>query len=136
MPRRPWPSMRPGVIGCDRRMRLPSTTPHPASFNAGSICSALVSASFMGGLQFSSKSLVQHRLFQRVERGELPLVEAREALGFFLNRLNALHNLRLRFDRLRNWDRDRVQSFLGQLRLCSASNVFIQLDAVQVELDE
>src|SRR5437016_3834453 len=28
-------------------MRLPSTTPHPASFSAGSTCSARVSASFI-----------------------------------------------------------------------------------------
>jgi len=39
--------MRPAVIGYSRRMRLPYTTPQPAAFNAGSMCSALVSASFM-----------------------------------------------------------------------------------------
>ncbi len=47
MPRRPWPSMRPSVIGYSRRMRLPSTTPQPAAFSAGSMCSARVSASFI-----------------------------------------------------------------------------------------
>src|SRR5438309_5873621 len=44
--------MRPGAIGYSRRMRLPSTTPHPAAFRAGSMCSARVSASFMVALFF------------------------------------------------------------------------------------
>lgn len=70
--RRPWPSMRPGVIGYSRRMRLSSTTPQPATFSAGSMYSALVSASFMSGLreyrlQFSEQVcsilLVQERRF-------------------------------------------------------------------------
>jgi hypothetical protein len=39
--------IRPSVIGYSRRMRLPSTTPQPTAFNAGSMCSALVSASFI-----------------------------------------------------------------------------------------
>src|ERR1022692_1374406 len=47
LPRRPWPVRRPLVISYSRKMRLPSTTPHPAAWRAGSICSALVSASFM-----------------------------------------------------------------------------------------
>src|ERR1017187_1281209 len=47
LPRRPCPVRRPLVISYSRAMRLPSTTPHPASLRAGSICSALVSASFM-----------------------------------------------------------------------------------------
>src|SRR5687767_7850212 len=38
--------MRPGAIGYSRWIRLPSTTPQPAAFSAGSMCSALVSASF------------------------------------------------------------------------------------------
>jgi hypothetical protein len=41
------PSSRPRVMGYSRRMRLPSTTPHPAALRAGSMCSARVSASFM-----------------------------------------------------------------------------------------
>ena len=47
LPRLPWPSIRPSVIGYSRRMRLPATTPQPAALKAGSMCSALVSASFM-----------------------------------------------------------------------------------------
>src|SRR6185312_2191236 len=42
------PCRRPRVIRSSRRMRLPSTTPHPASRKAGSTSSARVSASFMG----------------------------------------------------------------------------------------
>ena len=34
-------------------------------------------------LKLSGEGLVQQRLLQRLQRGELPLVEAREALGFF-----------------------------------------------------
>lgn len=33
-------------------------------------------------LEFSGEGLVQQRLLQRLQRGELPLVEAGEALGF------------------------------------------------------
>ena len=33
-------------------------------------------------LQLAGEGLVQQRLFQRLQRGELPLVEAREALGY------------------------------------------------------
>ena len=36
-----------GVMGYSRRIRLPSTTPQPAALRAGSMCSALVSASFI-----------------------------------------------------------------------------------------
>src|SRR5450759_4033769 len=52
--------MRPSVIGYSRQMRLPSTTPQPAAFKAGSICSARVSASFMT----ASSSEVWRRLRQ------------------------------------------------------------------------
>jgi len=38
----------PGVMSDSQEMRLPSTTPQPAAAKAGSICSALVSASFIG----------------------------------------------------------------------------------------
>src|SRR5688572_619562 len=50
--------MRPMVIGYSRRMRLPSTTPQPAAFRAGSMCSARVSASFMmrRGLSFAGRN--------------------------------------------------------------------------------
>src|SRR5688572_25562289 len=41
--------MRPGEMGYSRRMRLPSITPQPAASRVGSMCSALVSASFMVG---------------------------------------------------------------------------------------
>ena len=47
LPRLPWPSMRPGVIGYSRRILLPSTTRQPAAFSAESICSAMVSAAFI-----------------------------------------------------------------------------------------
>src|SRR5512141_1133495 len=40
--------IRPSVMGYSRRIRLPSTTPQPDAFRAGSICSALVSVSFIG----------------------------------------------------------------------------------------
>jgi hypothetical protein len=36
-----------GGMGYSRRIVLPSTTPQPAALRAGSMCSALVSASFM-----------------------------------------------------------------------------------------
>ena len=36
-----------GAMGYSRRTQLPSTTPQPAAFSAGSTCSARVSASFM-----------------------------------------------------------------------------------------
>src|ERR1035438_6711374 len=36
LPRRPWPVRRPLVISYSRKMRLPSTTPHPAAWRAGS----------------------------------------------------------------------------------------------------
>ena len=41
-------------VGHSRSMRLPSTTPQPAAFNAGSTCSALVSASFMASVGWVS----------------------------------------------------------------------------------
>ena len=64
LPRRPWPSMRPSVIGYSRRMRLPSTTPQPAASSAGSICSALVSASFMASLlKLAAEGLVRVATF-------------------------------------------------------------------------
>ena len=34
-------------------------------------------------LQFSGKCLVQQRLLQRIQRGELALIDGGEALGFF-----------------------------------------------------
>ena len=55
LPRLPPHSMRPGVIANLRRMRLPSTTPHPAAASSGSINSAQVSASFMPRASVSSK---------------------------------------------------------------------------------
>ena len=40
--------MRPGAMEYSRRIRLPSTTPQPSAFRAGSMCSARVSDSFIG----------------------------------------------------------------------------------------
>ena len=45
------------------------------------------------------KGLVQQRLLQRLQRGELPFVETGEALGFFAESHQLLHSLAL----LRQW---------------------------------
>ena len=77
--------------------------PQPAAFNAGSICSALVSASFSIGQvsrsevikidywleltktsQFTAEGLVQQRLLQLLKCVELALVDGFKALGFTL----------------------------------------------------
>ena len=46
-------------------------------------------------LQLPAEGSVQQRLFQLVERGELPLVEGFEALGFFGQSLKLVYNPRL-----------------------------------------
>src|SRR5437879_1168466 len=62
--------MRPSVIGYSRRMRLPSTTPQPAAASAGSMCSALVSASFISGLhQFEHHLVASERNIRRHRQG-------------------------------------------------------------------
>jgi len=43
-------------------------------------------------LQFACEGLVQQRLLQRLQRGELPLVEAGEALGFGTQRMETCND--------------------------------------------
>ena len=45
-------------------------------------------------LQFSGEGLVQQRLLQRLQRGELALVEGFEALGFGSERIQVLKQMR------------------------------------------
>src|SRR6516162_10008338 len=98
--------MRPRVIGYSRRMRLPSTTPQPAVASAGSICSALVSASFMGAvLQLPAESVVQQGFLQFVEGGQLLLIKGFRALGF-KNQSGQLIDNGLLLLHGRQWDRD------------------------------
>ena len=96
MPRLPWPSMRPGEMGYSRRMRL-GLGIIMGRVTQGSL--ALLRQKRFGGQaglrdaiplglekarssEFSGEGLVQQRLLQRLQRGELPLVEMGEALGF------------------------------------------------------
>jgi hypothetical protein len=54
--------------------------------------------------QFSGEGLVQERLFQRGQRGELLLVKAGEALGLVVEGVETIRNLPLLFEgRQRNW---------------------------------
>src|ERR1700691_81681 len=63
-------------------MRLPSTTPQPAAFSAGSMYSALVSASFIELLYSAGECFMQKRFFQCLQRRELLLVDGGEELRF------------------------------------------------------
>src|SRR5664279_1409491 len=83
LPRRPWPSIRPGAIVYSRRIRLPSTTPQPATLNAGSICSALVSASFMKFLKQESWQDAESAIASGAIHGKIPAVEGEDGVDAF-----------------------------------------------------
>ena len=56
----------------------------------------------------AAEGLVEQRLLQRLQRGELPLAEAGEALGFFRQGVNRGDNSPLLFER-RKWDHHLLQ---------------------------
>src|SRR5690348_2158200 len=103
LPRRPWPSIRPSVMRYSRKILLPSTMPQPAAFSAGSMCSARVSASFMGWLEIAGEGLVQERFFEPVQRRKFTLAERGQALGFGKECVGPRNDTRLLFAR-RNWN--------------------------------
>src|SRR5438552_3877061 len=104
-------------------MRLPSTAPQPAAASAGSICSALVSASFIG-LQITAEGLMQERLLQGLERGEFGLVEPGEALGFFAE-IDEFSDQHLLFRERRNWSNEFSKALSRQVWLSRAVLEFV-----------
>jgi hypothetical protein len=70
--------------------------------------------------QCAGEGLVQQRLLQRLQRGVLPLVEAGEALGFGVQRLNVLNDGFLNRERWQSY-RVRFECFLGHANLTCRS---------------
>src|ERR1039458_5835294 len=97
-------------------MRLPSTTPQPAAFSAGSMYSALVSASFIDFLEFAGEGLVQQRFPQCLQRVEFALVENSKSLAIFKKTVQCSDDLLLLF---RRWDDMVKLALLGDGHLIS-----------------
>ena len=77
-----------------RRTRLPSTTPQPAAFSAGSMCSALVSASFIAFTfyRLPENAWCSSDFFNASSASSFRAIDDLEALGFFVESVERSHD--------------------------------------------
>src|SRR5665213_954394 len=109
---------KPSLGNCESRMNEAETRAEyidPAPLSAGSMYSALVSASFIRDSQLPSEGLVQQCILQSVERGEFSCVDAGKALGLIVQFSGMIYDALLD-KQVRERDRELPDFSAGQVR--------------------